>query len=85
MLVQPFSTQISKRLSTYDFSNAGKYDRNAALRDSKYQSRERVERKIRTRDFVAGNRNSRRLTYPGSFIGQIAAEAMILAHVGQST
>jgi hypothetical protein len=45
----------------------------------------RVERKIRTRDFVAGNRNSRRLTYPGSFIGQIAAEAMILAHAGQST
>jgi hypothetical protein len=84
MLVQPISTQNSKRLSIYKFSIVGKYDRNAAVGDSKYHSSKRAESKVRTRDFVAGNRKSRRLTYPGSFIGQIPAEAIILEHAKQS-
>jgi hypothetical protein len=49
-----------------------------------YQSRERVERKVRTRDLAAGIRKSRRLTYPRNFIGEIPTGAMILAHAEQS-
>jgi hypothetical protein len=84
MLVQPGSLHISKRLSLYDFSIAVENDRSAAVWASKYQSRERAKRKVRTRDFVARNRKSLRFTYPGNFIRGIPVEAMIRAPAGES-